>query len=170
VKDGAFVEHATAEQIRQAQRGEDGYRIDLARLDAAVAELAEKLLHQFPECARYTKQQVNFWKDLAWHQTIGHARDWLAVHYTSFEPWEGMRAFVEKRPARHLELRRRAAAGESSEYVWGPSQRDCPGCGTRGMPLAFRFCGVCGGPLNSQERSGGLRKLDVELAPDEGRG
>ncbi|MDE3078182.1 MAG: enoyl-CoA hydratase/isomerase family protein, partial [Chloroflexota bacterium] len=61
-------------------------------LDEAVAKLAAKLIDKFPECTRYTKQQVNFWKDLAWHSTIGHARDWLSLHYTSLEPYEGMQA------------------------------------------------------------------------------
>ncbi len=72
-----------------------------------VAKVAKKLLASFPECTRYTKQQVNFWKDLAWHQTVRHAQDWLALHYTSWEPVEGMRAFVEKRPARFQMLRDR---------------------------------------------------------------
>jgi len=62
-----------------------------------VATTAAKLVDKFPECMRYTKQQTNFWKDFAWHQTVGHARDWLALHYTSLEPYEGMHAFVEKR-------------------------------------------------------------------------
>ena len=97
VKDGSFIEGATEDQIRLAQKGEEGYSISLDRLDEEVAGLVKQLLAQFPECVRYTKQQVNFWKDLSWHHTIGHARDWLALHYTSYEPWEGMRAFVEKR-------------------------------------------------------------------------
>ena len=97
-KDGEFISHATAEQIAKAQKGQDGYSIDLSRLDEAVQALCEELIQKFPECTRYTKQQINFWKDLAWHQTIGHARDWLAIHYTSWEPMEGMNAFVEKRP------------------------------------------------------------------------
>jgi enoyl-CoA hydratase/carnithine racemase len=146
-RDGRFVENATDEEIRSAQRGVDGYAIDLSRLDAAVAELARRLLGQFPECARYTKQQVNFWKELSWHQTIGHAREWLALHYTSYEPWEGMRAFVQKRPARHDEVRRRAAEGGSSEFVWGPYALDCGVCGAEGIPAAFRFCGACGASL-----------------------
>lgn len=62
-----------------------------------MATTAAKLVDKFPECMRYTKQQTNFWKDFAWHQTVGHARDWLALHYTSLEPYEGMHAFVEKR-------------------------------------------------------------------------
>ncbi len=144
VKDGAFVQNATPEQIARALKGADGYGISLAKLDEAVSDLVGQLLKQFPECQRYTKQQVNFWKELAWHQTIGHARDWLSTHYTTAEPWEGMRAFVEKRPADHLGLREKAARGESSEFVWGPYESDCPACGARGIPAGFSYCGACG--------------------------
>lgn len=73
-KDGEFVVHATPEQIGLAKKGADGYSIDLAKLDETVDELCAALLETFPECTRYTKQQTNFWKDLAWHQTVGHAR------------------------------------------------------------------------------------------------
>lgn len=148
-RDGVFITDATAEQVEKAQRGEDGYAISLERLDAAVQEMAEALLRQFPECARYTRQQVNFWKDLAWHQTAGHGADWLAVHYASLEPWEGMRAFVEKRAPRHMELRRRAAEGGSSEFLWGPPARRCAACGADGIPEAFAFCGACGAALEA---------------------
>jgi enoyl-CoA hydratase/carnithine racemase len=148
---GEFVEGATDEQIKKAQKGEDGYAISLDRLDEAVGELAAKLLMQFPECTRYTKQQVNFWKDLSWHHTIGHARDWLALHYASLEPWEGMRAFVQKRPPKYMDVRTRAAEGRSSEFIWGAPSRECPSCGAAGIPEDFRFCGVCGGPLATDE-------------------
>lgn len=144
VLDGEFIESATEDQVRKAQKGEEGYTISLERLDQAVADLAQKLLLQFPECTRYTKQSVNFWKDLAWHQTIGHARDWLSVHYTSMEPWEGMRAFVQKRSPDYMGARTRAAEGGSSEFVWGPPAVDCPACGAEGIPDGFQFCGACG--------------------------
>lgn len=147
-KDGAFVEGATREQVDRAMAGEDGYAIDLSRLDAEVADLAGQLLGQFPECTRYTKQQVNFWKELAWNATIGHAADWLSLHYASYEPWEGMRAFVDKRPADYMGLRRKAAEGGSSEFVWGPYAVDCPACGAAGLPAAFEYCGSCGGALS----------------------
>lgn len=151
-KDGEFIERATPGQIRHAEKGEDGYAISLERLDAAVADLAAKLLEQFPECARYTKQQVNFWKDLAWHQTIGHAGDWLALHYASQEPWEGMRAFVEKRKPDYMKLRRLAAEGGSSEFVWGAPSGTCPSCEATGLPAGFAFCGVCGAPVGNGTR------------------
>jgi enoyl-CoA hydratase/carnithine racemase len=166
-RDGVFVERATEEEIRNAQKGRDGYAIDLTRLDEAVAEMAQRLLQQFPECARYTKQQVNFWKELSWHQTIGHARDWLALHYTSYEPWEGMRAFVQKRPARFDHLRRLAAEGGSSEFVWGPNALDCAACGAEGIPAGFAYCGACGAALDGGAAANGGADpgLRLEVAP-----
>ncbi|GMU67115.1 MAG: hypothetical protein AMXMBFR36_33890 [Acidobacteriota bacterium] len=142
-----WIEGATPEQIRLAQKGAEGYRIDLSRLDAKVAEVAAKLLASFPECTRYTKQQVNFWKDLAWHQTVRHAQDWLALHYTSWEPIEGMRAFVEKRKPRYALLRERAAEGRASETPWGAWNASCPACGAGDLPAEHAFCGACGAPL-----------------------
>jgi 6-oxocyclohex-1-ene-1-carbonyl-CoA hydrolase len=148
-KDGAFITGATPEQIEKAQKGADGYAINLAKLDEEVTALVKRLLEQFPECQRYTKQSVNFWKDLAWHQTIGHAREWLTLLYASLEPWEGMRAFVEKRPAGYVDVRERAASGGSSEFVWGAYERDCAKCGAKGIPAAFTFCGACGAALSN---------------------
>jgi enoyl-CoA hydratase/carnithine racemase len=75
-------------------------------LDAAVDAMADKLLHTLPECIRYTKQQLNFWKDFSWGMTIGHAKDWLTVHTDSAEVREGVRAFVEKRPVDYGKVRR----------------------------------------------------------------
>lgn len=121
-----------------------------ARLDEAVNTLAQKLLDKFPECLRYTKQQVNFWKDLAWHLTIGHARDWLTLHFTDSEPYEGMTAFVEKRKPDYRGLRRRAAEGGSSEYLFGPPAKTCSKCGTKGLAECFEYCGLCGAKLEEK--------------------
>lgn len=121
--------------------------VPYAELDRAVEDMCKKLIEKFPECMRYTKQQVNFWKDLAWYSTIGHGRDWLTIHYSSWEPYEGMTAFVEKRKADYLKLRERAARGESSEFMWGPYKRDCSNCGAKGLPEAFQYCGSCGHKL-----------------------
>ncbi len=117
------------------------------KLDEAVDEIAQLCLDKFPECTRYTKAQINYWKDSSWYGTVGHARDWLSTHFTSLEPYEGMTAFVEKRPARYRELREMAAQGKSSEFLWGPYQHTCPACGAKGIPSEFTFCGVCGAKL-----------------------
>jgi enoyl-CoA hydratase/carnithine racemase len=155
VRDGAFVNGATQEEIDKARRGQDGYALSLEALDRAVDEVVDKLLDKFAECTRFTKLQVNVWKEMAWNQTIGAAGDWLSVHYTGYEPWEGMRAFVEKRPPRYRHLRELAAAGGSSEFVWGPYRGTCPSCGAEGIPTGFSYCGACGAPLEEAHANGG---------------
>lgn len=110
-----------------------------ADLDATVAELAANLARKLPETIRYTKAQLNWWRDLVWSQTIGHARDWLAVHSTADETHEAVAAFHEKRAPRYTDLR-------SAEAGAG---RTCPACGTTGLPLAHQFCGACGAELPS---------------------
>ena len=117
------------------------------QLDRAVNSLAKKLIQKLPESVRYTKQQLNFWKDLAWTMTAGHARDWLAVHGTSWEPYEGVQAFLEKRPADYRGIRERAAKGEASEFLWGAPTRTCRSCRATGIPERFDHCGKCGSKL-----------------------
>ena len=88
-------------------------------LDQAVDSLVVKLLAKFPEKTRYTKQQLNFWRDLSWHLTIGHGRDWLAIHNTSPETWEGVQSFIAKRPPDYEEIRRRWRDDEGPEWLEG---------------------------------------------------
>ena len=107
-----------------------------AELDATVADLAAKLRRKLPETIRYTKAQLNFWRDLAWSGTITHARDWLAVHSGSDETREAVAAFHDKRPPRFDELRFAQAF-----------PRACPRCGATGLPGHHGFCGVCGNAL-----------------------
>ncbi len=77
-----------------------------AKLDEAVDELCLTLINKLPGCMRYTKQQLNFWRDLSWHLTVGHARDWLAVNNLTDEVRAGIAAFHEKRPIDYDRLRR----------------------------------------------------------------
>ncbi len=151
----SWVEGPTAEQVDHAQKGHDGWRIDLSLLDAAVADMARSLLDKFPECLRYTKEQTNFWKSLSWHQTVGHAREWLALHFANVEPYEGMTAFAEKRRPRVREMREAAARGGAPEFLWGAYGKTCAGCGAKGLPEAFTHCGLCGAPLGGPVAGGG---------------
>jgi enoyl-CoA hydratase/carnithine racemase len=90
-----------------------------SELDAKVDEIVAKLLAKFPEKTRYTKQQLNFWRDLSWHLTVGHGRDWLSVHNLSPETWEGVAAFDEKRNPDYAEIRRRWEEDEAPEWLGG---------------------------------------------------
>jgi enoyl-CoA hydratase/carnithine racemase len=65
-------------------------------LDAAVDELAEKLAAKLPQTTRYAKHQLNFWRDLSWNQTVGHARDWLALSMLGEEAQGAVKQFVER--------------------------------------------------------------------------
>lgn len=96
-----------------------------AQLDAKVDEIVAKLIAKFPEKTRYTKQQINFWRDFSWHLTIGHGRDWLAIHNTSPETWEGVQSFNQKRPPNYSEIRRRWAEDQAPEWI----QERVPGDG-----------------------------------------
>jgi enoyl-CoA hydratase/carnithine racemase len=128
------------EQIPAAQALEWGLVsrvVPRAELDATVAALAENLARKLPETIRYTKTQLNWWRDLVWAQTVPHARDWLAVHSTADETREAVDAFHQKRRPRFAELRRLGA----------DAGRTCPECGARGLPTAHRFCGECGTAL-----------------------
>lgn len=75
------------------------------QLDAAVERMAKNLIRKLPECTRYTKQQLNFWRDFSWAMTIGHVRDWLTVHTGAPEIVEGITAFSEKRPIDYEKIR-----------------------------------------------------------------
>lgn len=142
-----FIENASPEQVAKALERKDGLAISLELLDAAVARLAEELLESFPECTRYTKEQTNFLKDFVWSATVGHAAEWLALHYCNLEPFEGMNAFREKRKADYKMVRDRLANDDSPELPWGVHTRQCPRCGIRGLPSRFTHCGMCGAAL-----------------------
>jgi enoyl-CoA hydratase/carnithine racemase len=80
--------------------------VPYAKLDEAINLMAKKLFNKLPECLRYTKQQLNFWRDLSWHTTIGSARDWLAIHNLSDEVKEGISAFNQKRGVNYKKIRK----------------------------------------------------------------
>jgi enoyl-CoA hydratase/carnithine racemase len=56
----------------------------------------EKLVSKLPQTMRYTKQQLNWWRDLSWHETVDHAREWLAMSMLGDEAKDAIRAFLER--------------------------------------------------------------------------
>jgi naphthoate synthase len=51
---------------------------------------------KLPQTTRYAKQQLNVWRDFAWHQTVGHARDWLSLSMLGDEAQDAVRAFLAR--------------------------------------------------------------------------
>ena len=119
----------------------------------AVAELADNLARKLPEAMRYTKTQLNWWRDLVWSQTV-RARPRLAGGpLRADETREAVAAFHDKRKPRFAELRR-LEAGEG---------RTCPSCGAAACRRHTVLRGVrrraarrLGGPRDA--RSSDLRR------------
>jgi enoyl-CoA hydratase/carnithine racemase len=82
---------------RQAQEwGLVNWVVPAAELDAKVDEIVEKLATKLPQTTRYAKQQLNWWRDISWHETIGHARDWLALSMLNDESKDAIKRFLER--------------------------------------------------------------------------
>src|SRR5947209_7835323 len=62
-----------------------------------VDELDDKLAAKLPQTVRYTKQQLNWWRDISWHETVGHARDWLALSMLGDEARDAITAFLDSK-------------------------------------------------------------------------
>ncbi|MBI4534378.1 MAG: enoyl-CoA hydratase/isomerase family protein, partial [Candidatus Melainabacteria bacterium] len=116
--------------------------VPMSMLDSAVEQLAEKLYNKLPECIRYTKQQVNFWRDFSWSSTIGHAREWLTLHAASFETSEGLRSFRRKTDIDYPRIHCKAA-GPAPQFEATVELRRCNACNAE-MPISFAYCGECG--------------------------
>ncbi len=116
--------------------------VPYSMLDSAVEELAKKMYNKLPECTRYTKQQLNFWRDFSWSMTIGHARDWLSLHAGSFETAQGLNSF-RKKTEMDYDVIRCKAAGPAGPINLAAGFKKCPHCSTT-MAESFKFCGECG--------------------------
>jgi enoyl-CoA hydratase/carnithine racemase len=88
-----------SEEIPAAQAAGWGlvnWVVPAAELDAKVDEVVGKLATKLPQTTRYAKQQLNFWRDLSWHETVNHARDWLALSMLGDEAQEAVKAFLNR--------------------------------------------------------------------------
>jgi enoyl-CoA hydratase/carnithine racemase len=95
-----------AEEIPAAKAAEWGLVnrvVPATELDTAVEEFVGKLAERLPLMTRYAKQQLDFFRDLAWHGTIGHARDWLALSMLSDEAAQGVQGFLDRRTTKEGE-------------------------------------------------------------------
>ena len=88
------------DEVPAAQAAEWGlvnWAVPAAELDAKVDELVEKLASKLPETTRYAKQQLNWWRDISWHETVGHARDWLALSMHGDEAQDAIKRFLDRK-------------------------------------------------------------------------
>jgi enoyl-CoA hydratase/carnithine racemase len=81
---------------RAAEWGLVNRAVPAAELDPAVDAYVENLAAKLPQTTRYMKQQLNWWRDLSWHETVGHARDWLSLSMLNDETKEAIEAFLNR--------------------------------------------------------------------------
>jgi enoyl-CoA hydratase/carnithine racemase len=81
---------------KAAEWGLVNWVVPAAELDEKVDEVVEKLATKLPQTTRYAKQQLNWWRDISWHETVGHARDWLALSMLGDEAQDAIRKFLER--------------------------------------------------------------------------
>ncbi len=123
-------------------------------LDSAVRALCQKLVDRFPESIRYTREQLSYWKDLAWKSCIEQNKEWMASQFASAEASEGLRALAERREIDYQSFRNRSKPvssleGQALQAERGVDvERVCSACGALGFPPTYQFCGVCGEKLN----------------------
>jgi len=87
------------EEVTAAQAVEWGlvnWVVPRAELDAKVDDVVEKLARKLPQTTRYAKQQLNWWRDISWNETVGHARDWLALSMLNDETRDAIDAFLQR--------------------------------------------------------------------------
>ena len=92
----ALLALAPAPAARAAEWGLVNACVPAAELDAFVDGWVESIARKLPETTRYAKAQLNVWRELAWHQTTTHARDWLAMSMLGEEAQGAVRAFLER--------------------------------------------------------------------------
>jgi enoyl-CoA hydratase/carnithine racemase len=83
--------------VQAAEWGLVNRAVPGAELDALVDEWVDKLARKLPQTTRYAKQQLNWWRDVSWHETVGHARDWLALSMLNEETQDAVRRFLARR-------------------------------------------------------------------------
>src|SRR3954452_16492094 len=93
---GLMCEEISAVEARGG--GLVNWAVPADELDAKVDAVVESLARKLPQTTRYAKQHLNFWRDLAWHETINHARDWLALSMATDEPKAAIEKFLERKP------------------------------------------------------------------------
>ena len=81
---------------RAAEWGLINWAVPESELDAKVDEVVASLARKLPQTMRYTKQQLNWWRDLSWHETVGHARDWLSLSMLNDEAKDAINEFLER--------------------------------------------------------------------------
>jgi len=105
----------TGEELKKAKDRIAAAQTDFSLLDAAVNQLATKLLYTFPNCTNKTISEVRKFKLEHWDKNKEGSREWLALNMMT-EAKAGFRAFnegpKENREVDFIKLRQLLAEGQ----------------------------------------------------------
>ena len=125
------------------------------QLDNATDALCHKLTDRFSVSTRRTREQLSFWKDLAWNAVVRESSDLLPTHLSGEEAYTGLRGLAEAEEIDYRKLRNAErqetgnqpkAAEKPAEHIRQPSSssRSCYSCGAEHLPGNYQYCGICG--------------------------
>jgi len=97
--DGVFVGVPTADEVRKAARGEDGYSVDLSGLMAEAKGLAHRLAAKAPLAVAAIKRCVVTGTNVDLPSGCAYEAAQFAVVCATEDRVEGTQAFLEKRKA-----------------------------------------------------------------------
>jgi enoyl-CoA hydratase/carnithine racemase len=119
------------------------------QLDAEVEKAVANYARMFPDALRYTKVALNVQKELAFRE-MTQAREWLTLHFPSMESRQGFGSFFHKRPVSSENSWKAVDTGHVTVAPFGGYSVVCKKCGPVDLPEDFKFCGVCGAPVQKE--------------------
>jgi len=128
------------------------------QLDNLVNALCHRLINRFPASTSFAREQLSYWKDLAWDSILKSAREKLETRFADEEARAGLlalsrgsdidyRAYRSDQQAterRHQNAQQQSAASESAA---GNRTKSCYSCGAQAGSDDFLYCGLCGTKL-----------------------
>jgi enoyl-CoA hydratase/carnithine racemase len=127
------------------------------QLDNLVNAMCQRLINRFPESTSFAREQLSYWKDLAWDSILKSAREKLETRFADEEARAGLLALsrgsdIDYRAYRNdLQATERRNQNASQQRVESESaatnkKRSCYSCGAQ-AGSEFLYCGLCGTKL-----------------------
>jgi len=127
------------------------------QLDNLVNAMCQRLINRFPESTSFAREQLSYWKDLAWDSILKSAREKLEARFADEEARAGLLALsrgsdIDYRAYRN-DLQATERRHQNASQRVGPEnaatnkKRLCYSCGAQAASDDFVYCGLCGTKL-----------------------
>lgn len=128
------------------------------QLDNLVNAMCQRLINRFPESTSFAREQLSYWKDLAWDSILKSANEKLETRFADEEARAGLlalsrgsdidyRAFRSDQQTNERRHQNAHQRGVSSKDAPSNRKRSCYSCGAQAASDEFVYCGLCGTKL-----------------------